>query len=72
MSQAEDNFDRQPPIRPTQVKTWLTVADMSALGRDLMQIAAEIENSDDEPLDEHGLELELIRRRGGFSANGEQ
>jgi hypothetical protein len=69
--QPDQNLDQQTPIRPTEVKTWLTTETMSPLGRELMEIAAEIEESDEEAMDEDELERELIRRRGGYSPNGE-
>ena len=71
MPQLDQNLNRQTPVRPTQVKTWLTTETMSPLGRELMEIAAEIQASDEEPLGEDELERELITRRGGYSPNGE-
>ena len=71
MAQTGHNLNQQPPIRPTQVKTWLTTETMSPLGRELMEIAAEIECSDEAPMDEEAVEQELIERRGGYSRNGE-
>ena len=71
MPQLGHNLDQQPPVRQTEVKTWLTAEDMSPLGRELMEIAAEIEQSDEEPMDEDELEQELIKRRGGYTRNGE-
>jgi hypothetical protein len=44
---------------------------MSPLGRELMEIAAEIEASDEIPMDEEAVERELRSRRGGYSPNGE-
>jgi hypothetical protein len=71
MGQPGQNLNQQPPIRPTQVKTWLTTETMSPLGRELMEIAAEIERSDETPMDEAAVEQELVSRRGGYSRNGE-
>lgn len=71
MAQSGHNLNQQPPIRPTQLKTWLTKETMSPLGRDLMEIAAEIESSVEPPMDEKALERELIMSRGGYSGNGE-
>ena len=65
MAQTSQNLNQQTPVRPTEVKTWLTSETMSPLGRELMEIATEIETSDDEPMDENAFERELIRRRGG-------
>lgn len=65
------NLNQRPPVRATDVKTWLTTETMSPLGRELMELAAEIESSDETPMDEEALEQELIRRRGGYSRNGE-
>jgi hypothetical protein len=71
MAQPDQHLNQQPPVRPTQVKSWLTKETMSPLGRELMEIAAEIDVSDDTPLDEEAIERELIKRRGGYSADGE-
>lgn len=71
MTRPGQNLNQQTPIRPTEVKTWLTRESMSPLGRELMEIADKIETSDEEPMDEDALERELIRRRGGYSQNGE-
>lgn len=71
MAQPGQNLNQQPPVRPTQVKTWLTTETMSPLGRELMEIAAEIESSDEAPMDEEAVEQEPIERRGGYSGNGE-
>ena len=70
MQQIGHNLNEQAPVRPTEVKTWLTTETMSRLGRELMEIAAEIEASDDEPMDEDAIEREMIRRRGGYSDDG--
>jgi hypothetical protein len=61
----------QPPVRPTDVKTWLTVETMSPLGRALMEIATAIESSDDKPMDSDDVEREMLKRRGGRSENSE-
>lgn len=71
MAEPSQNLNQQPPVRPTQVKSWLTTETMSPLGRELMEIAGEIDVSDDTPLDEEAIERELIKRRGGYSADGE-
>ena len=71
MAQPGQNLNQQPPVRPTQVKSWLTAEAMSPLGRALMEIATEVEASDDTPMDEEEIERELTRRRGGHSQNGE-
>jgi hypothetical protein len=67
MPQTSRNVDQETPVRPTEVKTWLTSETMSPLGRELMKIAAEIEASNEEPMNEETLEREMIRRRGGYS-----
>ena len=42
MAQHGQNLNQQPPVRPTEVKSWLTTTEtMSPLGRELMEIAAE-------------------------------
>lgn len=71
MAQPGQNLNQQPPVRPTEVKSWLTTETMSPLGRELMEIAAEIEASDEIPMDEEAIERELRSRRGGYSPNGE-
>ena len=71
MAQPGQNLNQQPPVRPTEVKTWLTAETMSPLGRELMEIATEIEASEEVPMDEEAVERELRSRRGGYSPNGE-
>jgi hypothetical protein len=71
MAQPGQNLNQQPPVRPTEVKSWLTPETMSPLGRELMELAAEIETSDELPMDEEAIESELKSRRGGYSPNGE-
>jgi hypothetical protein len=39
MTRPGQNLNQQTPIRPTEVKTWLTRESMSPLGRELMEIA---------------------------------
>ncbi len=70
MAQPNQNYD-QPPVRPTDVKTWLTAETMSPLGRELMEIADQIERSDDTPMDEAAIDRELSRRRGGYAPDAE-
>jgi hypothetical protein len=67
---SQPNPNQPPPIRPTEVKTWLTTANMSPLGKELMEIASEIETSDEAPMDKDALERELTRRRGGYFPDG--
>lgn len=66
------NLNRQPKfeVRRTNVKTWLTPELMSPLGRELFEIAKEIEESDEPAFDETDIERELEKRRGGFVRNG--
>ena len=71
MAQPGQNLNQRPPVRPTDVKSWLTPETMSSLGRELMEIASDIEASDETPMDEEAIERELIRRRGGYSPDGE-
>lgn len=71
MAQPGQNLNHELPVRPTQVKSWLTAETMSPLGRELMEIAAEIEADDGATMDEQEIERELIRRRGGHSQDGE-
>ena len=58
-------------VRRTVVKTWLTEETMSPLGRELMKIAREVEDSDEPALDEEDIEKELKKRRGGYAKDGE-
>ncbi len=58
-------------IKQTQIKPFLTEEEMSPLGRELMKIAKEIEDSDEPAFDEAGIERELEKRRGGFVEDGE-
>ena len=58
-------------VKQTQIKTVLSEKEMSPLGRKLMKIAKQIENSDEQAFDETDIEKELERRRGGFVRNGE-
>jgi hypothetical protein len=44
---------------------------MSPLGRELIEIANAIENSDEPAMDPEAIERELIKRRGGHSEDGE-
>jgi len=69
--QPEQNLNQQTPIRLPEVKTWLTPETMSQLGRELMEIASAIQESDEEPMDEDAVERELIRRRDEYFQNGE-
>ena len=71
MVQPGQNLNQPPPVRRTDVKSWLTSETMSPLGRELMEIAADIEASDEIPMDEEAIEHELRSRRGGYSRNGE-
>jgi hypothetical protein len=71
MAQPGQNLNQQPPVRPTDVKSWLTAETMSPLGQDLMEIATEIEASEETPMDEEAIEHELRNRRGGYSPDGE-
>jgi hypothetical protein len=71
MAEPGQNLNPEPPVRPTQVKSWLTAETMSPLGRALMGLAAEIEASDETPMDEEAIEREMTRRRGGHSLDGE-
>ncbi len=45
---------------------WLTPETMSPLGRELFEIAKEIENSDEPAFDEADIEKELEKRHGGY------
>ncbi len=71
MAQPSQNLNQQPPVRPTEVNLWLTAETTSPMGRELMEIVDEIEASDEAQMDEEAIERELIRRRGGYSPDGE-
>jgi hypothetical protein len=70
MDQPNQNLN-QPPVRPTEVKAWLTAETMSPLGRELMEIALEIERSDEPLMTEEDVERDLSRRRGGYAPDAE-
>jgi len=53
-------------VKPTQIKTVLSEKEMSPLGKKLMKIAKEIENSDEPAFSEADIERELEKRRGGY------
>ena len=57
-------------VRPTEIRTYSNEKDMSLLGRKLMKIAKEVENSAEPAFDEAGVEKELEKRRGGYVENG--
>jgi hypothetical protein len=57
-------------IKQTQIKPFLTEKEISSLGKRLMKIAKEIENSDEPTFDETAIEKELEKRRGGYVKNG--
>lgn len=59
------------PVRQTDLKTWLTYEMMSPLGRELIDLAAEIERTDAPEFDEADVERELKIRRGGYSQDDE-
>lgn len=71
MAEPGQNLNQEPPVRPTQVKAWLTAETMSPLGRALMEIAAEVEADNETSMEVEAVERELIRRRGGYSPDGE-
>ncbi|MEO6052216.1 MAG: hypothetical protein ABIP78_12925 [Pyrinomonadaceae bacterium] len=57
-------------IRQTKIKPFLSRREISPLGRKLMKIAKEIENSDEPAFGETDVERELEKRRGGYVENG--
>jgi hypothetical protein len=59
------------PVRHTELKPWLAEEAMTPLGRELWQLAREIEQSDEAALSEEEIEKELSKRRGGFVEDGE-
>ncbi len=62
---SQTNFE----VRRTNIKTWLTPETMSPLGKELFEIAKEIEESDEPAFDEQAIERELKRRRGGYDSD---
>lgn len=62
----ESNLDPQTnfKVRRTSIKTWLTPETMSPLGKELFEIAKDLEESDEPAFDEHAIEQEWKRRRG--------
>ncbi len=71
MAQPNQNINQPPNVKPTNVKTWLTPESISPMGRDLMEIASEIDSSDDQPMDEEAIEREISRRKSRCSEDGE-
>lgn len=71
MPTTNSNCQPEFEIRRTNVKTPLTPEATSPLGKELMKIAREIENSDEPAFDKIDVERELEKRRGGFVKNGE-
>jgi hypothetical protein len=57
-------------VRRTETKPWLTPDMMSPIGKELWQLASEIEQSDEPALDEAAIERELQRRKGGYVEDG--
>lgn len=60
-----------PVVRQAEIKQELVYEDMSPLGKQLSNIAKEIEASDEPAFDEEEIEKELEERRGGHSHNDE-
>lgn len=54
-------------VRRAYIPPDLTYDTMSQLGRDIADLSRAIEESGEELLDEEGIELELSRRRGGYT-----
>lgn len=61
----------QPTVRRAEIPPDLNLESMSELGRDLMRLSREIEAAGELLTSEEELEQELVRRRGGYSANGD-
>ena len=62
MSQTNLNNKDIFHVRQTEVKVYLNEKEMSPLGRKLMKIAKDIENSDEQVFDEAAVEKELEKR----------
>ncbi|MFN0119540.1 MAG: hypothetical protein ACKV2V_03450 [Blastocatellia bacterium] len=63
MAQPNQNQNSIPLVQSTDIKAWLTAETMSPLGRELLRLAEEIAQSDEEPMDEAAIERELSQRR---------
>ena len=55
------------PVRHIELKPWPAEDTLTPLGRELLRLAREIEQSDEPALDEAAIERELSRRRGGYT-----
>ena len=58
-------------VRRAELNTSLDEHDMSPMGRKLMKIAAEVENSDEPEMGEADIERRLQMGRGGYVRNGQ-
>lgn len=73
MAQPNLNSELTPvwPVRRTELKPWLAEESLSPLGRELLRLAREIEQSDEPEFDEAAIERELNQRRGGYIPDGQ-
>ncbi len=55
-------------VRRAYIPPDLTYATMSQLGRDIADLSRAIEESGEALLNEEEIELELARRRGGYTS----
>lgn len=55
------------PVRRIELKPWPAEETLTPLGRELLRLAREIEQSDEQAFDEADIEQELSRRRGGYT-----
>ncbi len=71
MPQIKGNKTESFTVRRAELNTSLDERDMSPMGRKLMKIAAEIENSDEPAMSKADIERRLQMGRGGYVRNGQ-
>ena len=67
MAQTNRNFNFPTTIRLAQINSFYPVESLTPMGRQLLEIAQQIANSDELPMSENDIENEQIERRGGAS-----
>ncbi len=70
MQQLNQKQPKPFTVRKARLSTIPPEGERTPLGRTLMELVAEIDASDDPPMSEEDLELELQMRRGGFVYDG--
>lgn len=71
MPQINPNKPEKFNIRRTSLNVVSAETEGSPLGKKLMKIASEIENSNEAAFGEVDIEQELEKRRGGYVKNGQ-